>query len=70
MLEAHARLLLEQRPSPDDLLSRVRVAIDAELRGGQPKLERVAKRLAMSARTLQRRLSEKGVQFNLSLIHI
>jgi AraC-like DNA-binding protein len=42
----------------------VREAIDAELRGGQPKLESIARRLGMSARTLQRRLRDHNVVFN------
>jgi AraC-like DNA-binding protein len=42
----------------------VREAIEAELRGGDPKLKSVARRLAMTARTLQRRLRDQGVLFN------
>ena len=64
VLDSHARLLLGQRSAPPDIVSRVREAIEAELRGGDPKLESIARRLAMSARTLQRRLRERGVVFN------
>ena len=64
LLDAHARMLLEQRPGIDDIVGRVRESIEAELRGGNPKLESVAKRLAMSPRTLQRRLRDRGVPFN------
>jgi AraC-like DNA-binding protein len=39
-------------------------AIQAELRGGNPKLESIARQLAMSPRTLQRRLRDEGVLFN------
>jgi AraC-like DNA-binding protein len=64
ILEAHARLLLDQVPTPPDIVDRVRKAIQAELRGGNPRLESIAKGLAMSPRTLQRRLSDHGVVFN------
>jgi len=64
VLDTHARMLLEQLPSPGDIVGRVREAIEAELRGGNPKLEPIARRLAMSPRTLQRRLRGRGVLFN------
>ena len=63
VLDAHARLLIEQLPRPDDLVGRVRQAIDAELRGGTPELTHIARRLAMSPRTLQRQLREHGMRF-------
>ncbi len=64
VLETHARMLLTQVPSPDDIVARVRQAIEVELRGGNPKLESIARQLAMSPRTLQRRLRDEGVVFN------
>jgi AraC-like DNA-binding protein len=64
VLDAHARMLLEQVPRSPDVLGRVREAIAAELSGGQPTLDSVARRLAMSPRTLQRRLADCGVVFN------
>jgi AraC-like DNA-binding protein len=64
VLDAHARMLLDQLPRPDDIVSRVREAIQTELRGGDPSLESIAKQLAMSPRTLQRRLRDEGVLFN------
>ena len=64
VLDTHARMLLEQLPGPADIVGRVREAIADELRGGDPKLESIARRLAMSARTLQRRLRDQGVLFN------
>jgi AraC-like DNA-binding protein len=64
VLESHARMLLEQMPAPDDIVGRVRKSIDAELRGGDPSLESIARQLAMSPRTLQRRLRDRGVVFN------
>jgi AraC-like DNA-binding protein len=64
VLDTHARMLLDQLPKTEDIVGRVREAIAAELRGGNPKLESIAKQLAMSPRTLQRRLREHGQVFN------
>jgi AraC-like DNA-binding protein len=64
VLDAHARMLLQRLPNPGRIVGRVRDAIEAELRGGDPKLESIAKRLAISPRTLQRRLREEGAVFN------
>ncbi len=64
VLDRHARMLLDQLPPASETVDRVRRAIEAELTGGQPRLESVARRLAMSPRTLQRRLSDEGVVFN------
>lgn len=64
VLDSHARMLLEKRPAADDIVARVRGAIESELRGGDPRLESIAKRLAMSPRTLQRRLRDRGILFN------
>lgn len=64
VLDAHARMLLDQLPPAADLVGRVREAIELELRGGDPSLESVAGRLTLSPRTLQRRLRDHGVGFN------
>jgi AraC-like DNA-binding protein len=64
VLETHARILFEQVPRADDIVARVRKAIEAELRGGDPKLETVARQLAMSPRTIQRRLKDQRLVFN------
>jgi AraC-like DNA-binding protein len=64
VLDRHARMLLSQRPPADDLATRVRDAIAAELRGGSPELDSIARKLAMSGRTLQRRLKDEGILFN------
>jgi AraC-like DNA-binding protein len=64
VLNTHARMLLDQLPTGSDTVNRVRAAIEAELCGGNPRLESVARRLATSPRTLQRRLSDEGVLFN------
>lgn len=64
VLDAHARMLLEKLPNPAELVGQVREVIESELRGGNPQLESVARHLAMSPRTLQRRLKDQGVLFN------
>lgn len=64
ILDAHARILLGRLPDDQSLAGRVREAIGAELRGGDPRLAVVARRLGMSGRTLQRRLGETGIVFN------
>jgi AraC-like DNA-binding protein len=53
VLDTHARMLLAQIPTTDDdIAGRVRAAIEKELRGGDPRLESIARQLAMSPRTL------------------
>jgi AraC-like DNA-binding protein len=66
VLDTHARMLLDQRPvaAEPEVIGKVRRCIDSELRGGDPGLDAVARRLAMSPRTLQRRLRDHGIQFN------
>ena len=50
-------------PREDSLLASVRRATAETMRAGDLKLARVAKQMAMSARTLQRQLKERGVDF-------
>jgi AraC-like DNA-binding protein len=64
VLDTHAKMLLDQLPRQSDLVGRVRQAIEGELRGGSPALESIARHLAMSPRTLQRRIKDEGVVFN------
>lgn len=63
-LEQHALVQLDRLPREDRLFARVRRLLVEELRGGDPSQERIAARLALSPRTLQRRLKEEGVAFN------
>ena len=46
-----------------DLVAQVEEAIRAALPDGAPSIERIAVRLGLSARTLQRRLDEQGTRF-------
>lgn len=63
VLADHARLLGERVPSEPPEVVEVRRAIVDQLKGGDPSLEQVAKKLAMSPRTLQRRLHEHGLRY-------
>jgi AraC-like DNA-binding protein len=60
ILDRQARELLAKMPRPDHFAERVREAIREALSGGDPRLETVAQRLGLSARTLQRKLREEG----------
>lgn len=62
-LDGHARTLLQRAAPPPGLAARARQAIADELAGREPALERVARRLGASPRTLQRRLREEGTSF-------
>jgi len=63
VLDEHARMLLAQRARPDDFVGQVRKEIIRELHGGEPLRNRVAEKLDMSPRTLQRRLDKQGVVY-------
>lgn len=57
----HADGLLKQLPAqPQSFTERARAAVLDELSGGNPGAERIAARLAVSLRTLNRRLTEEG----------
>jgi AraC-like DNA-binding protein len=58
LLDRHAEALLRSYPNQDDLIGRAREMIRRELNGGNPSIDRVAQRLGMSARTLQRKFHE------------
>jgi AraC-like DNA-binding protein len=62
VLERHAQDLVSQLGDPEDPLAPIRDAIAASLAEG-PRLEDIAKRVAMSPRTLQRRLRQAGTTF-------
>lgn len=63
-LEAQARSQHDNLPHESGLVDRVRGLLAEELRGGHLSQEHVARRLALSPRTLQRRLREEGAAFN------
>jgi AraC-like DNA-binding protein len=63
IMKRYLERILEEMPQEDGGLSSVRRAIAESLRDGEPSLSRVAKKLAMSPRSLQRQLQEYGMKF-------
>ena len=61
-LEIGAQALLRRR-LPESLGARTRALVDQLMPNGEPSLERVAARLCMSPRTVQRRLALEGTHF-------
>jgi AraC-like DNA-binding protein len=55
--------VLSELPQEDSLFAAIRKTIAESMRDGSPELPRVAKRLAIGPRTLQRRLKEYGFDF-------
>ncbi|MFE8073236.1 AraC family transcriptional regulator [Marinobacteraceae bacterium S3BR75-40.1] len=62
-LEEHARSRMEGLSDQDSLATRVRHAIYQQLRQGVTRQDMVAEQLAMTSRTLQRRLGEEGLSY-------
>jgi AraC-like DNA-binding protein len=60
VLDRHAKELLTKYPREDTLVDRARKLIRDELSGGDASLDRLAAKLGMSGRTLQRKLREHG----------
>jgi len=63
ILQRYLNNILSQLPREDCFLASIRKAIAETMRDGDPGLGRVAKQLAASPRTLQRRLKEYGLEF-------
>ncbi|MBN1653559.1 MAG: AraC family transcriptional regulator [Deltaproteobacteria bacterium] len=61
ILDRYAQQLLETLPADKRLSDRVRELIAAELAGGDPSEDCVARKLRMSTRTLRRRLNQEGL---------
>ncbi len=67
ILEQQATALLNRLPDADDFEQQIRRAIARLARSGTPGIEQVAAELNTSVRTLQRRLAERHLQFQLLL---
>ena len=63
ILQRYMEHVLAEMPREDKLLAAVRKSIAEAMREGEPTLKRVAKKLALSQRTLERRLKERGQGF-------
>lgn len=62
-LEEHALHALASRPKTDDLIDKLRYLVRDALKQGEPNIERLATRMHMSGRTLQRRLADLKTSF-------
>jgi AraC-like DNA-binding protein len=63
ILKQYLERVLSEMPEDNGLIASVRKAIAELMRDGPPTLARVAKKMAMSPRTLQRQLKEYGADF-------
>jgi AraC-like DNA-binding protein len=63
ILKQYLERVLNEMPAENGLIASVRKAIAELMRDGAPKLARVAMKMAMNPRTLQRQLREYGVEF-------
>jgi AraC-like DNA-binding protein len=63
ILRRYLEQVLQEMPREDDALASVRRVVGEVMREGDPKLSEVARKIAMSPRTLQRRLREQGLDF-------
>jgi AraC-like DNA-binding protein len=63
LLEEFARAQLATMPAPSDALGQVRQAVREATRAGEFTLEGAARRLAVTPRTLQRKLADAGTTF-------
>jgi AraC-like DNA-binding protein len=62
-MKQYLERVLAEIPQEDGMLVSVRRAVAEAMREGDPNLTRVAKKMAMSPRTLQRQLKEQGMEF-------
>ena len=63
IMRRYLERVLAEIPQEDEVLASVRRAVAESMREGHPNLTRVAKKMAMSPRTLQRQLKEQGMDF-------
>jgi len=63
IMRRYLERILEEMPPEHEVLASVRRAVAESMREGHPSLTRVAKKIAMSPRTLQRQLKEQGMDF-------
>jgi AraC-like DNA-binding protein len=63
VLKRHMERMLGDAPRRDDLAGIVIRAIGQAMAEGEPKLKRIAARLAVSPRTLERRLKARGASY-------
>lgn len=70
VLDRHLQDLVARLPQSESFLDRVRGCLAGELARGEPSLSRVAQRLHMSPRSLQRRLHQEGQSLQSLLVEL
>jgi len=70
ILESQVVAVLEKLPKGEATTDAVRRHVAGELRNGEPRVEQIAPRLHMSARTLHRRLEDEGTSFRQVLAEV
>lgn len=63
VLDRHLREQAARLPAEDELLASIRGAVAGDLAEGAPDLDRIARRLRVSRRSLQRALKREGTSF-------
>jgi AraC-like DNA-binding protein len=63
ILKQYLDRVLKEMPREDEMLAAIRRATAESMRDGVPRLEQLAKKVAMSPRTLERRMKEHGISF-------
>ena len=63
VMKRYLERVIEEMPQEEGVLSSVRRAVAESVSNGEPSLGRIAKTMAMSPRTLQRHLKERGTDF-------
>ena len=63
VLESHAKEILARLPEADDSVREIRRSLMARISQGDTEIESVARALATSSRSLQRRLAAAGTSF-------
>jgi AraC-like DNA-binding protein len=64
VLQRHAEDVLAKLPPAGDLIEALRRALATRVAGGDTRIAAVARHLAMTPRTLQRRLAEAGIAYH------
>jgi AraC-like DNA-binding protein len=70
ILERHAREVAARVPRAETPVERIHEAIAESLRDGEPGIEQIASRMALSVRSLQRQLAAEGTSFKSALAHV
>jgi len=63
MLEGHANALLARLPARSGVAADAQRTLTSRVAGGDTRIDSIARHIAMSARTLQRKLAEEGTSF-------